>query len=220
MTAYPNGTRTAANPSKGVAHAARGNMIEAEKEIYRAQAIESCDTGCIRIRTDSGIPILFLGTHSTRERIDPEIVIEGESGRVEWSVHGECRIYRNLSDEPDEVTPPAGDQRNAMAEAVLDRLDDPETFICTTESAGRHTLAINGLHESTPIHPFPDELVETIEDAEEQRTVVNGLEDALAEAYRDGKLLSEAGIPWAQPGSEFDLVDYASFPSTRLADSL
>lgn len=189
-------------------------------ELYRAQAIESFDTGCIRIRTDSGIPILFHGTHSTRERIDPEIVIEGESGRVEWSVHGECRIYRNLSDEPDEVTPPVGDQRNAMAEAVLDRLADPETFICTTESAGRHTLTINGLHESSPIHPFPGELVETIEEGEEQRTVVNGLEDVLEEAYREGKLLSEAGVPWARPGSEFDLVDYASFPSTRLANSL
>jgi predicted dehydrogenase len=194
--------------------------LTVQGELYRAQAIESCDTGCIRIRTDSGIPILFHGTHSTRERIDPEIVIEGESGRVEWSVHGECRIYRNLSDEPDEVTPPVGDQRNAMAEAVLDRLDDPENFVCTTESAGRHTLAINGLHESTPIHPFPGEMVETIEDAEEQRTVVNGLEDALDEAYRDGRLLSEAGVSWAQPGIEFDLVDYASFPSDRLAESL
>jgi predicted dehydrogenase len=187
--------------------------VVVQGEFYRAQAIESSDTGCIRIRTDSGIPILFHATHSTHERVDPEIVIEGESGRVEWNVHGECRIYRNPSGEPYQETPPAGDQRNAMVEAVLERLADSDAFICTTESARCHTLAINGLHESSPIHPFPDDLVETIEDGEEQRTVVNGLDRALDEAFSQAKLLSETGISWAQPGREVNLTEYASFPS-------
>lgn len=193
--------------------------VTLQSELYRAQAIESFDTGCVRIKTDSGIPIIFHATHSTREQIDPEIVIEGESGRVEWSVHGECRLYRNQSGDPDQVTPPVGDQRYAMAEAVLNRLEDPDAFVCTTESAGCHTLAVNGLHESSSIHPFPGELLETIEDGEEQRTVVNGLESALNEAFGQGMLLSETGVPWARAGREFDLVDYASYPSTCPAES-
>jgi hypothetical protein len=152
--------------------------------------------------------------------MDPEIVIEGELGRVEWSVHGECRIYRNPSDEPHQVTPPVGDQRNAMAEAVLDRLTNSDAFICTTESARCHTLAINGLHESSPIHPIPDELIETIEDGGDQRTVVKGLDSAVDEAFGQAKLLSETGVSWARPGIEFDLVDYASYPSKGLVEPL
>ena len=194
--------------------------VRVQGELYRAQAIESFDTGCVRIETDSGIPILFHGTHSSRETIDPEIVIEAENGRVEWAVHGECRVYRGDSSEPYQVTPPAGDQRNAMATAVLDRITDPDTLICTTESAGCHTLAINGVYESSPIHPFPEDLVVTIDEDGEERTVVNGLGRALSEAFQAGQLFSEAGISWARAGRQVDMTGYGFFPSPELGKSI
>lgn len=186
--------------------------LSLQGELYRAQAIESFDTGGVRIETDSGVPILFLGTHSSRKVINPEIVIEADEGRIEWSVHGECRFYRGDSDEPFEVSPPRGDQRKAMAESVLARVTDPEAFICTTESASCHTLIVNGLHESVPICTFPSELTETIEDAEGLRTVVNSLDDALEAAFKSNRLLSETDLPWGRAGERIDLTRLASFP--------
>jgi predicted dehydrogenase len=187
--------------------------LSLQGELYRAQAIESFDTGGVRIDTDSGIPILFLGTHSSRGLIHPELIIETDKGRVEWSVHGECRIFLGGSDQPVEVSPPRGDQRTAMAESVLARVSDPEAFICTTESASAHTLIVNGLHESIPIRDFPSELVETIDDAEGHRTVVNSLDEALDNAFRSNRLLSETEIPWAQAGRSIDLTRLTRFPA-------
>ena len=193
--------------------------IRIEGELYRAQAIQSFDTGCIRVLTDSGISILFHATHSSREQIDPEIVIEAERGRVEWSVHGECRIFRDGSEEPYQVTGSTGNQRHAMGTAVMNRLTDPNAFVCTTESAASHALAINGLHESSVIHPFPHELLETIDEGDDQRTIVDGLGPILDDAFRKGQLFSEAGIDWARPGREVDLTDYRFFPAAGgLAD--
>jgi predicted dehydrogenase len=194
--------------------------VAVQGELYRAQTIESFDTGCVRIRTDSNIPTLFQATHSTRERADPNIVIEGESGRIEWRVLDEYRIYRGSSDHPYRVTKTAGDRRNAMAEAVVARLTDRQAFICTTESAGFHTLAINGLHESSPIHAVPPELVERIEEGDDRRIVVKGLERIMDDAFSEGKLFSELGVPWAQPGCEVDLLQYRSFPSPSLDKTL
>lgn len=188
--------------------------LSLQGELYRAQAIESFDTGGVRIETDSGIPILFLGTHSSREVINPEIVIEADDGRVEWSIHGECRIFRGDSDEPCEVSPPRGDQRKAMAESVLSRVTDPQAFVCTTQSASCHTLIVNGLHESAPICAFPSDLTETIEDAEGLRTVVNTLDEALDVAFKSGRLLSETGLSWARSGERIDLTKLISFPGS------
>lgn len=188
--------------------------LSLQGELYRAQAIESFDTGGVRIETDSGIPILFLGTHSSRETINPEIVIEADGGRIEWSVHGECRIYHGDSDEPAEVNPPRGDQRKAMAESVLTRVTDPQAFVCTTESASCHTLIVNGLHASAPICSFPSVLTETIEDVEGLRTVVNTLDEALEEAFRSSRLLSETDLSWARAGKRIDLTKLTSFSGT------
>ena len=188
--------------------------IRLEGELYRAQAIESFDTGCVRIETDSGVSILFHATHSSRERVDPEIVIEADDGRVEWSVHGECRVFRGKGSTPWKVTPAVGDQRNSMGAAVVKRLTDPGEFICTTESAGCHTLVINGLHEASAIQPLPPELLKTIEEDGDRRTVVEGLGPALNAAFEKGLLFSEAGIPWAKSGRSVELAGYESFPSS------
>ena len=59
-----------------------GAPADVEAELYRAHAIESCDTACLRIRTDTGLPVLFFVTHASRTTGGSEIEIRGSAGRI------------------------------------------------------------------------------------------------------------------------------------------
>jgi hypothetical protein len=53
-------------------------------ELFRAHAIESFDTAVVRARTADGVALWFGATHACEMTREPEIVIQGEHGRVVW----------------------------------------------------------------------------------------------------------------------------------------
>jgi len=178
-------------------------LASMEAELYRARDIETADTATMRILTIDGVPLYMLVSHCPEERLDPEIVVRGSRGEIHWSP--ERVIIKRDGHVAEEVSCLAGTAlRDTMLRAVLKRLEDPQSFICTLEIAAGQTLAANGAHMSSEVHPVPKELVKRVQDSA-MRTVIAGLDGLIARAFFEEKLLSELAVPWAVAGKRINL---------------
>jgi predicted dehydrogenase len=189
-------------------------------ELYRAKPIENYDTAALRIETDTGVDVHFYASHSCKSTLEPEMVIEGEKGRVIWR-HGRGYSVEALGAAPRYV--PLGDEQSArlfMFRSALRRLRDTGVFICGTAIAREHTRCIQGAQCSGPVREVPNEWLETNgATGLRRRTWIMGLEEVMRRAFDAATSLSEAGCPWAAPPLEVLIADtdrdgIALFPPT------
>jgi predicted dehydrogenase len=172
--------------------------VRVAAELYRAQPIENFDTAALRVATDTAVEIRFYASHSCRTAQDPEIVLEGDKGRVVWR-HG--LGYRV---EPSGAAPryvPLGDERAArlcMFRTALRRLADPGVFVCGTDIAREHTRCIQAAQCTGPARDVPGEWIGTNGGpGQRQETWVVGIEETMRRAFEGATSLAEAGCPWA-----------------------
>jgi hypothetical protein len=164
-------------------------------ELYRAQDIESFDTGVIRLQTDDGCRLDFYGTHSSREISRPSLTIEGRDGRAEW-VQDSHALVEGVKGKWGQLAEPEFETREKMLRDVLTRIHGGYAFICSPELASVHVRCVGLLHEHVSITPIsPTYLAERQADGQ-VFTFVPGLDACLAAAARSGTSLTEAGARW------------------------
>jgi len=177
-------------------------------ELYRAKPIENFDTAVLHIETDAGVDVHFYASHSCKTTLEPEILLEGDYGRVVWK-HG-----RSYSIEPRgaaERHVALGDEQSArlcMFRSALRRLNDPGVFVCDTAIAREHTRCIQAAQASGPVRTVPNEWLET-NDAQgpRARTWIVGIEEVMQRAFDQASFLRAAGCPWAGPPLEVLIAD-------------
>ena len=191
---------------------ARPKSIQAE--LYRANDIEAPDTACMRIATEAGVPIYFCVSHCPDGKgVPPEIVVTGEKGTLRWFFHDRLVIETEGRDPETRPAEGAAESRESMLQAVIDKVTDPGTFVCTLDVAGAHTLCVNGAHESSPVRRIPPEHTRTEASRGGTRMVIEGLDEAMRRGAETEKLFSELGVPWARPAPVFSLEGYEEFTS-------
>lgn len=165
-------------------------------ELLRAHAIESFDTSVVRARSPEGIAFWFGATHTCHEVHEPEICLEGSIGRVEWKHERNCVIIGTDGGCEERVLPDITANRQSMFDAVLAKLRAPDTLVCTTALAERHTAFVEAVHAATKVQAVPAELIswETPVAGGAPVPVVNGLEAALYRAFSTQGLLRETGF--------------------------
>lgn len=175
-------------------------------ELLRAHAIDNFDTAVVRMRTAEGVALWFGATHACRITREPEIVILGERGHVIWRHEKEVEVQAEGSAA---VRRPMGDAfaaRHAMMAAVLRRLREPDTIICSPDVAGRHTDFIEQLAAAGQIVTVPSALIHwrPAEPASAAVPEVEGLEEALGKAYLSAGTLASAGfcVPATAPAGD------------------
>jgi predicted dehydrogenase len=177
-------------------------------ELYRAQPIENYDTAALRIETDTGVDIRFYASHSCKSALDPELVLEGDEGRVVWR-HGLGYRIEPARGAPRYI--PLGDEQSArlcMFRTALRRLGDPGIFVCGTEIAREHTRCIQAAQCSGPVRDVPNEWIGTNGSAgQRQETWVVGIEETMRRAFDGARSLGEAGCPWACMPHEILVAD-------------
>jgi len=180
-------------------------LFRVRAELYRARAIEGPDTACLRLTTTEGIPILFLVTHSSESKRNPEIVVEGSEGSLHWTFE---EAWVEDLDGAREVVECQKDERlhDTMMDAILRRLRDGQTFICGLRHAAVHTQAVNAAHKASHIHPIDPAFVRRVGVDGSALTIVDGLDEAMEQALEEEKLLSELPISWARPGKPIELT--------------
>lgn len=166
-----------------------------EATLWRTNDIESFDTGVVRARTDAGARMWFGASHATERTREPEIVIEGETGRCVWRHESHWSLERPGRAPEGGVLPPASTARRAMIEAVVRRIREPETFVCDAALAGRHTALIERVHAASAIEPAPSAWrAVRVSGAAAPVRAVPGLEDELEEAFASDRLPSAEAL--------------------------
>ncbi len=170
----------------GAAERSAATPVSVAAEIYRANAIESADTACMRIETAEGVPIRFYATHACRATFGPEIHIRGTRGSIVMT-HGGSVITPDVGN-PIQLASGGGDEvRRAMMAAVLDAAQGGSSFICDIETASRQTMVISAVHEACTIHTLEGETITP--ESGPASTFIPGIEQQMRKAFDAEQLL-------------------------------
>ena len=173
--------------------------VSVTAELYRANAIESADTVCVRIETDTGIPLLFFATHASQDHQSPELVVTGTNGTLDWS-HQKAGI---IASETGRVSLEKlkDDLRFVMMDALVAWVEKGDPVVSTLDVAAKQTMVIEASHLATEIHPVDHEEVGLEGGATLQ--FIPGMLGIINDAFEHNALFSERDVPWARPGGTF-----------------
>lgn len=185
-----------------------------QAELYRARRdIDGDDTGCLRLRTASGIEIHFNVSHASDRTAEPVVELRTERATVHWVRSGETVItYKDGRVErfDNEGTTGRLELFRDMARTVRGERDEPIGKVDYTRS---FVVAINGAHESSrAIHAIPEEHVEVRSSQRGDQYVIQGVHEISQRAFDERRLFSELDVPWAVATEPFSLEGYSSFP--------
>ncbi len=181
-------------------------------EIYKAHPIQGEDTSGIEVITEDGTRIIYLATLAGEFEFGPVTHIYGTKGQAYWAqegsvvimYHNGAREYVTHDGQPEHVEV----FRNACR--YLRGVD--EELNCPVAMTRSHTLTLNGAYESSAaIHKIPDQYITREPRDDSVFTGINNIWDDMYRCGREGKLYSNADIPWAQSSEWLDLEDYDHF---------
>ncbi|MCD8482473.1 MAG: Gfo/Idh/MocA family oxidoreductase [Verrucomicrobia bacterium] len=187
--------------------------LELQGELYRSKPIESFDTAGLRLRLSHDRALTFLSTHSSQVNRDPEIHIVGEKGTLVWHFWNSCRIQFNDGSEQLLTVQAQEAVLTEMMLAVLNKIENPAGFVCSTALARMHTLVINALHDHVVIQTVDDAFIEEIPTQNSTIITIRGIEGDFTAAFLDGKLPSEQGCLWGRKSVPpiVGIQNYAAF---------
>ena len=161
-------------------------------ELFRAHDIEMFDTAVVRGGSASGTRFWFGVSHAIGDTRQPEISIRGSSGRAEWWHEQRCVIVDDQGHRRVFPLPSTEECRQLMFAAVLARLEDPSTFVCTTALAEAHTRLVEAVHTSAEVQTFPASSIEWKTDPALRSEIpcVRDLAVNLGRAFTEGTSLS------------------------------
>ncbi len=196
-----------------------GNIpIRVRGELYSANEIEGEDTSCIRIEMSDGPPVFFYATLCASQPMErPKMVIQGTKGSIECDYTYGMTLKsgsEELRFEDNETWPFKGHLMdfirvlNGEQEELLGYLPTTRPFLMAANGA----FASAGRVVSVPADYT---VKEHLEDGQISTCIPN-IAEVLTAAFNSGKLLSESGIPWAQPTKEVELNGFDSFEATAV----
>ncbi len=134
----------------GTAFDSSADIHAVSGELYRAQKIESFDTGAIRVRTGNGIDLFVVLSKSAEHPLPYRILLCGTRGEISISekeirLPGEKTIF--MEQDPIRI-------RDNIFRNLFLRMHSPgEGFLVGMDLAESHVRCINLMHETLPIHP-------------------------------------------------------------------
>jgi predicted dehydrogenase len=195
----------------------RADVVSMEAELYRAKPIQNFDTVRCVGKLDTGVEASLILSHSSLEKMDPEIRIHGSKGVYVWRF-GEPHTFEfDGNVEPMEVESPL-DVRAYMFDSIVRILQgDSGIPYCTTEHAKGEVKWVNAVQDAAVTQTIAQEFCRQVEDSEgEVSDTVVDLKRYAVEAYQRNCSFKEAGAPWAIEASQLDLHGYTSFMGRHL----
>jgi predicted dehydrogenase len=163
-----------------------------EAELLRAYPIESFDTGCMRVRSNTGVELFFVTSHACAVNVGPVMELEAEKATVRCQIEQEAVIhYAEGSSES--IT--WDDSRTRMFDNIVDvvRGDEGEP-LCTLEIARSQVACTEAIHRASAITTVDRKLVSQGRDGQLE---IMGIEQAVRRAYSGAMLFSEIGAPFS-----------------------
>ncbi len=193
--------------------------LRVQAELYKGHDfIESENTSCLRAELDNGATLTFAVTLCAGENYPQQMEVIGERGSVFWEFAGQC-VHRDAQGR-ERALPygkeTAGKTINCFRNMV-EAIRDPSKRLFTPIEATRNfTLTLNAAFESgRAARQIPAEYIERAPVGDDDESVrVRDIEDIVERAFRERKLFSELGVPWAAATSPFETAGYREFAMT------
>jgi predicted dehydrogenase len=193
--------------------------VTIQAELYRGHDIESEDTSSIRIMTEDSVEITYNATLCSAREITPKTIIECEGATIEYVNFDSATI--TAADKLIETLRDDNEKRTHMLETAADSFTDNTICPGELDVCRPFTLSVNGAFESSgPPRKIDCKYIERIEQGDDVKTVIKGIDEVLLDHANNGKLLSETASDWAQSGEKIDLREYDYFPSKRFMNAL
>jgi predicted dehydrogenase len=172
-------------------------VAEVRVELFRANPIEADDTSCLRLVTARGTTVTVAVTLAADEEVEPYLVVHGTRGRIVLHYRlGRVLMDRDGGSEVREY--PATD----LLENLADHVHDPGTPLLVPLAGTRAFMQVVEAVRLTadPVEISPEHRrVDTAGDV--PRQVIPGSAAAVVRSADELALLSELGLPWAQPAA-------------------
>jgi predicted dehydrogenase len=181
----------------GASHAESLIPIQIEAELYRANPIESPDTVNLRLETSRGIDVRCAVSHASNEKLEMEIVVEGDKGSLTWRQNGKAE-FRCLDGTVELFPIPTHkEMQTRIIERITDFITTGNGFICTPEHAELHTRCIVAAHDAAEVIPIPDRFVNVTALDGSPLRYIEGIREAVRDASMRDLSFHALGIPWA-----------------------
>lgn len=196
-------------------HTALPKTVRAE--LYRCKEIESHDTAAIRCTMRDGVELIFLASHGSRGFLGPVFEYEFENATVSYDEAGDTRFLARFNDgSTKNYGPPPGANEPAKLFATIDAIRAGKSSLCGVDAALPHLLTTAAAHLSAgDIFDFPPGMLCVDGEAPTRHTWVTGLDAVLTRCYREGKLPSDLGTPWASPGIDVTIAEDLTLRTRR-----
>ncbi len=197
----------------------RADLLDVTAELYRAKSIENYDTIRCETHLSTGALATMLLSHSTTNRLDPEIRIQGTKGSLVWRFGGP----HTLQTEKGTVDLPAEsplEVRSWMFDKIVRGLRGDETVsYCSTELAKGEVKWVNAVQDAAAVHEIPLEYRRQLKsDNGEAFEVVDKLDDYAVQAFEKQCSFTALGVPWAVEPGYLDLTNYTDFQARHLKE--
>ena len=188
---------------------------EINAEIYRANDIENYDTFAGKIKTKSGVDLLFLASHAVDKNINPIFEFIFEKGKVTYDYSKDSILFGHTADG--KVKAYGNPFLNEMKKifTCIKAIKGDEVIPCPVDAAVPQLLVINSVSENVEISKFADEFIIEGEIDNEKLIYVKDLCDNLTTCYNQEKLPSELGFKWAKAQKTIDVSNYDKFLSAK-----
>lgn len=164
-----------------------------QADLYKSHDIESFDTAVVTATSTEAVRLWLGVSHASQHPIEPTIRILGTKGYIDWTREDHCHIYIDGQPAISQRVPNYVDTRREMFNKVLARLEDPKTYICSTEIAKRHTALIEQIHKVGIVQTVdPSEIVRTMHlGAKSTIPTIRSIENRLQAAFENLEPLSD-----------------------------
>jgi predicted dehydrogenase len=178
-----------------IAGADRVPAPDVELELFRAHAIESDDTSCLRLRAPDGTPVGIAATLCAPEARDPRLLVHGTRGRVTLYYTRDEVVLERPGRPPERRVHP---RVNLLADLV-GHVREGTPLRVPPEAVTGFMSVVEAVRRAPDPLPIPAAAQRVTTEDDGVHRVVDGVAEAVERAAAEVALFSEVGAVWAAP---------------------
>ncbi|AIR97702.1 Gfo/Idh/MocA family protein [Streptomyces glaucescens] len=164
-----------------------------ETELWRANAIESDDTSCVRVTTAEGHPVTVAATLCAEHPDEPYVLVHGSRGRITFWYKQDRVLLQRAGHGPEEFEY----GRTDLLENLAGHVTDGTGLLVPPETTGAFMKVVEAVRLAPDPAPLPASAWHRAPG--EERRIVPGVDGLVAAAADTLALYSELTAPWAAP---------------------
>ncbi|UYQ65836.1 Gfo/Idh/MocA family protein [Streptomyces peucetius] len=171
------------------------DVARVETELFRANAVESDDTSCVRVTTARGGRVTVAATLCAKAAAEPYVMVHGTRGRITFWYKQDQVLLQRTGHGPEESV----HGRTDLLENLVRHLTEGAALLAPPEVCGAFMRVVEAVRTAPDPVELPPSAWHFAQDGGAPRRVVPGVDALVAAGATSLRLYSELGAPWARP---------------------